>query len=383
MSSATGAAPATHPVPDAVSHLLARYGCGSVQSAATENSFYERHLLFDRAIDPRAATLRDQFEAFARSIRDVLAPRWALTTETYVRENPKLVYYLSMEFLIGRSLTNNVTNLSLQAVVQHALAQKVLNWAGLLEQEPDPGLGNGGLGRLAACFLDSMATMELPAMGYGLRYEYGMFKQTIQDGWQQEQPDNWLRRPDPWEVARPHEKIEVQLNCSFEVRGGSLRAIPGRSSKLIGVPFDRPIVGFGGKTINTLRLWAATTPDYFDFKAFSHGDFVGAVAETLAAESLTRVLYPDDSTSQGQGLRFMQEYFLVACSLADLIRRFRRTNADWNQLPEKVAIQLNDTHPSMAVPELMRILLDEAHLGWEQAWELTRKVLAYTNHTLL
>ena len=253
----------------------------------------------------------------------------------------------------------------------------------LLEQEPDAGLGNGGLGRLAACFLDSMATMALPAMGYGLRYEYGIFKQSIKDGWQQEQPDNWLRNPDPWEVARPQEKIEVPLNCSFEVRGGSLQPIPGRPSKLIGVPYDRPVVGFGGKTINTLRLWAATTPDSFDFKVFSHGDFVSAVAETLAAESLTRVLYPDDSTSFGQGLRFIQEYFLVACSLGDLVRRFRQTNDDWNQLPEKVAIQLNDTHPSMAVPELMRILLDEAHLGWDQAWELTRKVLAYTNHTLL
>src|SRR5712671_2235744 len=383
MSSATGAAPATHPVPDAVSHLLARYGCGSVQFAGTENSFYERHLLFDRAIDPRAATLRDQFEAFARSIRDVLAPRWALTTETYVRENPKLVYYLSMEFLIGRSLTNNVTNLSLQAVVQHALAQKILNWADLLEQEPDPGLGNGGLGRLAACFLDSMATLRLPAMGYGLRYEYGMFKQTIQDGWQQEKPDNWLRRPDPWEVARPHEEVEIKLNCSFEVQGGALRAIVGKVSSMIGVPYDRPVVGYGGKNINTLRLWSAKAPDYFEFQAFSHGDFVGAVAETLEAETLTRVLYPDDSTSQGQGLRFVQEYFLVACSLADLVRRFRRNNTDWNSLPEKIAIQLNDTHPTMAVPELMRILLDEAHLGWDTAWDLTQRSLGYTNHTLL
>src|SRR6266481_2790403 len=222
MNSARGAAPAAQLVPDVVSHLLARYGCGSVQFAGTDNTFYERHLLFDKAIDPRAATARDQFEAFARSVRDVLAPRWALTTETYARENPKLVYYLSMEFLIGRSLTNNVTNLSLQAVVQHALAQKVLNWADLLEQEPDPGLGNGGLGRLAACFLDSMATLRLPAMGYGLRYEYGMFKQSIQNGWQQEQPDNWLRRPDPWQILRPRDGVEVKLNCSFNIAGEKL-----------------------------------------------------------------------------------------------------------------------------------------------------------------
>ena len=316
-------------------------------------------------------------------MRDVLSQRWVLTEDTYERENPKRVYYLSMEFLIGRSLANNVTNLLLDPIARQAVKQKNLDWLGLLEQEPDAGLGNGGLGRLAACFLDSMATMQLPAMGYGLRYEYGMFRQTIQDGWQHEQPDNWLRRPDPWEVARPHEKVEVKLNCSFEVRGGALRAILGKPSTLIGIPFDRPVVGYGGKTINTLRLWAAAAPDYFDFQGFSSGDFVGAVAETLAAESLTRVLYPDDSTSMGQGLRFVQEYFLVACSLADLVRRFRRSNADWNMLPEKVAIQLNDTHPTMAVPELMRILLDEAHLGWDQAWDLTQRTLAYTNHTLL
>ena len=215
----------------------------------------------------------------------------------------------------------------------------------MLDAEPDAGLGNGGLGRLAACFLDSMATMQLPAMGYGLRYEYGIFRQTIRDGWQNEQPDNWLRRPDPWEVARPNDSVEVKLNCSFELQSGSLRAVAGRPSTLIGIPFDRPVVGYGGKTINTLRLWGAATPNYFDFQEFSRGDFAGALSETLAAESVTRVLYPDDSTSMGQGLRFVQEYFLVACSLADLVRRFRRGNDDWKQLPEKVAIQLNDTHP--------------------------------------
>ena len=220
-------------------------------------------------------------------------------------------------------------------------------------------------------------------MGYGLRYEYGIFSQAIRDGWQEEKPDNWLRHPDPWEVARPGEAVEVKLNTTFELQGGSLRAVPGRPSSLLGLPFDRPVVGFGGKTINTLRLWAAAAPDYFDFRAFSGGDFVGALAQTLAGESLTRVLYPDDSTSLGKGLRFVQEYFLVACSLQDLLRRFRETNGDWSILPEKAAIQLNDTHPSMAVPELMRILLDEAHLGWDEAWEITRRTLAYTNHTLL
>jgi starch phosphorylase len=316
-------------------------------------------------------------------VRDVLSQRWIRTEETYARENVKRVYYLSMEFLIGRSLGNNLTNLLLDPITRDLAAKQRLDWLGLLEQEPDAGLGNGGLGRLAACFLDSMATLQLPAMGYGLRYEYGIFKQTLRDGWQREEPDNWLRRADPWEVARPGEAVEVPLGCAFDVRGGSLRVVTDRPSTLIGMPYDRPVVGYGGRTVNTLRLWAAAAPDYFDFEAFSHGEFVGALAERLAAESLTRVLYPDDSTSMGQGLRFVQEYFLVACSLADLVRRFRRTNADWSALPAKVAIQLNDTHPTMAVPELMRILLDEAGLEWDAAWDLTRRTLAYTNHTLL
>jgi starch phosphorylase len=228
-----------------------------------------------------------------------------------------------------------------------------------------------------------MATMQLPAMGYGLRYEYGIFKQSIRDGWQFEEPDNWLPDDDPWEVRRPNEKVEIKLNCSFAVNEGGLRAVVGRPSTIIGLPFDRPVVGYGGKTINTLRLWAAAAPNYFDFHEFSSGDFVAALAGRLAAESLTRVLYPDDSTSMGQALRFVQEYFLVACSLADLVRRFRRGNRDWGQFPEKVAIQLNDTHPAMTVPELMRILLDDAGLAWDQAWEITERTLAYTNHTLL
>jgi len=365
------------------SKLLDQYGCGPIRFAGTDSGLYERHLLFDNVIALAATSERDRFEAFARSVRDILSQRWTYTENTYERANPKRIYYLSMEFLIGRSLANNVTNLLLSPVASEVVRHENIKWAELLEQEPDAALGNGGLGRLAACFLESMATMQLPAMGYGLRYEYGMFKQSIQDGWQREQPDNWLRRPDPWEVARPHERVEININCSFDVRGGSLRPIPGRPSTLIGIPFDRPVVGYGGKSINTLRLWAAAAPDYFDFQVFSHGEFVSAVAETLGAESLTRVLYPDDSTSMGQGLRFVQEYFLVACSLADLVRRFRRSNTDWSAFPEKVAIQLNDTHPTMAIPELMRILLDDAHLGWDQAWDITQRTLAYTNHTLL
>jgi starch phosphorylase len=344
---------------------------------------YDRHLLFDKAADPDTASARDQFEAFARSVRDVLAERWALTAETYTRENPKMAYYLSMEFLIGRSLANNVTNLRLDGLAQNVAGQKDLDWLALLEQEPDPGLGNGGLGRLAACFLDSMATLQLPAMGYGLRYEYGIFRQSIRDGWQYEQPDNWLRRPDPWEIARPEERVEVPFGCSFVMRNGNLELVPDRPSTLSGIPFDRPVVGYGGKTVNTLRLWSAVSPDDFDFQQFSAGEFVAAFTETLVAESLTRVLYPDDSTVRGRALRLVQEYFLVACSLGDLTRRFRRANSDWHRLPDKVAIQLNDTHPSLAVAELMRILLDVEHLGWDDAWNVTQQTLAYTNHTLL
>ncbi len=366
-----------------ISQLLQQYGSGPIQFIGTEGDFYERHLIFDRAIDPKVASARERFEAFSRSVRDILAQRWVLTKTTYERENAKRIYYLSMEYLIGRSLVNNVSNLLVDPLVQQVVQDKSLDWLELVEQEPDAGLGNGGLGRLAACFLDSMATMQLPATGYGLRYEYGMFRQSIVDGWQKESPDNWLRDSDPWEIARPYEKVEIKLNCSFQVRQGNLQVIRNRPSSLFGIPFDRPIVGYGGKTINTLRLWAAAAPDYFDFQEFGTGDFVGAVAETLEAESLTRVLYPDDSTRKGQGLRFMQEYFLVACSMADLVRRFLRHNTDWNKLPEEAAIQLNDTHPSLSVAELMRILLDDAHLGWDQSWELTKQTLAYTNHTLL
>ncbi len=291
-----------------IDKLIAQYGCGPVKFSGVDEGLYERHLLFDSVMDLKLADARDRFEAVARSVRDVLSQRWIHTEQTYEKKNPKRAYYLSIEFLLGRSLANNIHNLLLDPVAEQLIKEKNLDRLSVLEQEPDAGLGNGGLGRLAACFLDSMASMQLPGMGYGLRYEYGMFKQSISNGWQQEHPDNWLRRPDPWEVVRPHETVELQLNCSLEVRGGVLHPVSDQPSTLIGIPFDRPVVGYGGKTINTLRLWAAAAPDEFDFQEFRHGDFVGAVAERLGAESLTRVLYPDDSTSLGQGLRFVQEY---------------------------------------------------------------------------
>ncbi len=383
MSSEKAAVPPQTSMSPESHELPTHYSCGPIQFSGSHDGLYERHLLFDNVIAPEDAGNRERYEAIARSVRDVLSQRWHHTEQTYHRENPKRIYYLSMEFLIGRSLSNNIANLGLGPLAKRLFDQEHIEELAILVEEPDAGLGNGGLGRLAACFLDSMATMQLPAMGYGLRYEYGIFKQTIVDGWQREQPDNWLRRPDPWEVARPQEAVEIKLGCSFEVRGGNLRVAAGMPSRLLGIPYDRPIIGYGGRIINTLRLWAAATPESFDFQAFSAGEFVSALAQRLTAETVTRVLYPDDTTSMGQGLRFVQEYFLVACSLTDLVRRFRSNNSDWHFLPDKVAIQLNDTHPSLAVAELMRILLDDADLGWDDAWDLTRRCLAYTNHTLL
>ncbi len=356
---------------------------GSLKFAGDPNASFERHLIFDHVQPPNIATSRSHFWALSRALRDMLTPHWIDTEKAYDQKNPKQVYYLSMEFLIGRSMVNNIVNLHAEPIVQKAMAEKKLDWTTIAEQEPDAGLGNGGLGRLAACFIDSLATLQIPAIGYGLRYEFGMFKQYIVNGYQMAEPDNWLRRPDPWEVIRPDSSVQVNLSCSFELQHGVMHTVRNLPSRLMAIPWDRPVIGYGGKTVNTLRLWSAAASRGFDLKEFSGGDIVGAVHEKVAAEALTRVLYPDDSTAVGQGLRFLQEYFLVAASLADITARFRRRGNEWKTLPDKVAIQLNDTHPALAVAELMRILLDDAKLGWEEAWDLTRRTLAYTNHTLL
>ena len=356
---------------------------GILLSEESLRASYARHLTFDHAVDAAAASDRQRFAALARAIRDLLTERWLETSRTHDRQNPKRVYYLSLEYLLGRSLRSHIANLRIEPPVRAVLAREGLELDRLADAEPDAGLGNGGLGRLAACFLDSLATMQIPAIGYGLRYEYGIFRQEIVDGRQIERPDNWLRRPDPWEVVRHAEAVETRIHCAYDFDQGMARMASHHPATLRGLPYDRPVVGYGANTINTLRLWEATSPDYFDLDEFNHGDFFGAVHDKLLAENITRVLYPDDSTSAGHHLRFLQEYFLVACSLADIVRRFRRTNTDWRTLPDKVAIQLNDTHPSMAVAELMRILLDEALLGWEESWDLTLRTLAYTNHTLL
>jgi len=368
--------------PKVGSESLELYECGPLRFTGTDN--YSRHVVFDHAVSLEDAVARERFEAVARALRDLLTQRWLLTEQTYAVKKAKRVYYLSMEFLIGRTLINNVVNLGVEHFVRNDLrSDPDEKWTEVIETEPDAGLGNGGLGRLAACFMDSLATLKIPAMGYGLRYEYGIFRQEIKNGYQIEHPDHWLKYPDPWEVARPRETVEVALACSFRMENGVLHAIPDHATHLLGLPYDRPIVGYGGKNINTLRLWTASSPDFFDVGEFNSGDFVGAIADRLLAETVTRVLYPDDSSVAGQALRFVQEYFLVCCSLADIVARFRRVNDHWHALPDQVAIQLNDTHPAMAVAELMRILLDDARLTWDEAWDLTVRSLAYTNHTLL
>jgi starch phosphorylase len=351
--------------------------------AGHEQEWADRYVLCNQLLSPSSADSRQKFEATSRFIRDLVAHRWAKTQNARATSNPKRIYYLSMEFLLGRTLRNNMMNLKAEPIVRRAMEHEGWNLEQLIEEEPDAGLGNGGLGRLAACFIDSLATLQYPAIGYGLRYEYGIFRQTISDGWQREQPDNWLRNTDPWEIVRPGRRYVVPLNARFELKGSGLSITRNCPSNLLGIAFDRPVVGYGAQCINTLRLWAAAAPDSFDFAEFSLGDFAGAVIQNVAAESLTRVLYPDDSTAAGRALRFLQQYFMVSCSLQDIITRFRRTNADWSALPDHVAIQMNDTHPAMAVAELMRILLDQALLAWNQAWDLTLRTLAYTNHTLL
>ena len=351
-----------------------------------EDHWAERYTLCQHLIDPLEADSRERFESTARFIRDLIAHRWVQTRRARERSSPKRIHYLSLEFLLGRTLRNNIMNLSADPMVRRVLGEQKWNLDALMEEEPDAGLGNGGLGRLAACFIDSLATLDYPAIGYGLRYEYGIFKQQIRNGSQVEQPDNWLRADDPWEMARPGRVYVVPLASTFQLRGTSVSFTRGRPSNLLGMAYDRPVVGYGANCINTLRLWSASAPQSFDFGEFSHGDFAGAVIDNVAAESVTRVLYPDDSTEAGRALRFLQQYFMVSCSLQDIIARYTRhgqSQVNWSALPEHVAVQMNDTHPALCVAELMRILLDQAQLPWDQAWDITQRSLAYTNHTLL
>ena len=346
---------------------------------------FERHLRRTLAKDRYTATDRDRYYALALSVRDRLIERWIATQQTHHKKNVKRIYYLSLEFLIGRLLGNNVINLKMEDSCRQAMAEVGLDWEALRDREVDAGLGNGGLGRLAACFLDSMSTLDLPAVGYGLRYDFGIFHQRIEDGRQVEQPDEWLKFGYPWEIAHPEFSFPVQFEGRVDVlsrpKGKEWRWVDTRT--VVGMPYDLPVVGYGGRTVNTLRLWSAKAAEEFDLDDFNRGEYVDAVANKVLAENLTKVLYPNDNVFEGKELRLKQQYFFVSCSLQDILRRFRSDGNAWDIFPDKVFMQLNDTHPSLVIPELMRLLIDREGLGWEEAWELTTATTGYTNHTVL
>ena len=342
------------------------------------------HLRYTLAKGETRATERDEYTAFATAVRDRLVERWISTQEEYSRQNTKRVYYLSLEFLIGRLLGNNVINLKADQLCRDALKDFGINWNDLRDFETDAGLGNGGLGRLAACYLDSMSTLELAGMGYGLRYDYGIFRQRIVNGNQVEEPDHWLKNGYPWEMARPEYAQLVgfggHVECRTEKGDQKWCWVP--SETVEGVPYDLPIVGYRN-AVNSLRLWSAKAVDDFDLEDFNKGSYVEAVERKVLAENLTKVLYPNDNTMAGKELRLRQQYFFVACSLQDIIRRYRNLNDGWAAFPDKAFIHLNDTHPTLVIPELMRILIDLEGLDWDTAWDITQRSTGYTNHTIL
>jgi glycogen phosphorylase len=333
------------------------------------------------------ATKNDLYMALAYTARDRLLRRWINTIETYLKQkNPKVVCYLSAEFLLGPRLGNSLINLGIYDRVRQAVEEWGLDLNELIEQEPEPGLGNGGLGRLAACYMDSLATLEIPAIGYGIRYEFGIFSQLIRDGWQVEIADKWLRLGDPWEIARPEATVEVKFAGHTEAytddQGRYLvRWIPAQIVN--GIPVDMTILGYNVNTANTLRLWKAEARESFDFQEFNIGDYYGAVHDKVVTENITKVLYPNDERIEGKQLRLEQQYFFVSCSLQDMIRIHLRRGNNLTDFHEAFAVQLNDTHPSIGVTELMRLLVDEHQMDWEAAWAITEKTFAYTNHTLL
>jgi len=351
---------------------------------AIRQSFLD-HLRYSRGKNPESATTRDRFEALSLAVRDRLADRWVRTSRAYYAQDAKRAYYLSAEYLLGRALGNNLLNMGLLHATRDALTGLGLDLETLLEVEPDAGLGNGGLGRLAACFLDSMATLGLPGMGYGIRYEFGIFTQDLHRGFQVERADEWLKFGNPWEIVRPEKQVPVRFFGevkTHEVGGREVsRWVGGKT--VIGVPYDTPICGYGTETVNTLRLWQARASEEFDFQLFNDGDYERSVVEKNDSEVISKVLYPNDQFQAGKELRLKQEYFFVACSIADIVRRYVKSHADFRSFPDKVAIQLNDTHPAIAVAELMRVLVDERGLAWDEAWEMTQASVGYTNHTLL
>jgi starch phosphorylase len=343
-------------------------------------------LYYTLARFPAVATANDRYLAVALAVRDRLVERWLATASTYARHGSRTVCYLSAEFLLGPHLENNLLNLGVEPQVRQAVAEMGMDMDELIAQEEEPGLGNGGLGRLAACYLDSLASLEIPAIGYGIRYEYGIFDQAVRNGWQVESTDNWLRLGNPWEIARPEISFPVFLGGHTQWArdaSGQLRVfwLPQRVVK--GVAYDTPILGFRVNTANMLRLWSAQAAEGFDFEAFNEGDYYRAVEEKTASENITKVLYPNDETAAGKQLRLEQQFFFVTCALQDMIRIHLQSAKDLFGFDRKYAVQLNDTHPAVAVAELMRLLVDVHAMPWERAWETTTRTFGYTNHTLL
>jgi len=345
------------------------------------------HISFTQAKVPGHATQRDIYLAVAMTVRDRLIDRWIATRRAYYeRPDTKRVYYLSLEFLIGRTLGNSLVNLQLYDELHQALYDLGHDLESIRELEEEAGLGNGGLGRLAACFLDSMATLELPAYGYGLRYEHGMFNQRIRDGRQIEEPDDWLRYGNPWEISRPEDMLRIKYygrSESYADKRGRVRFRWVDTNDVLAMPYDVPVPGYRNNTVNTLRLFSAKATNEFDLNYFNHGDYLRACQDKSQAENIVKVLYPKDDFVQGQELRLKQEYLLVSASLQEILARFRAQHDDWTLLPERATIQLNDTHPALAIPEAMRLLMDDHGLGWDVAWDLTVRLFAYTNHTVL
>ncbi|MGE0113466.1 MAG: glycogen/starch/alpha-glucan phosphorylase [Steroidobacteraceae bacterium] len=344
------------------------------------------HLFYIQGKFPALATRNDYYMALAFTIRDRLLRRWVSTAAAYTKQGSRTVCYLSAEFLMGPHLGNNLINLGIHEQVKQAVNELGLNFDELLAQEAEPGLGNGGLGRLAACFIDSLATLEVPALGYGIRYEFGIFEQSIIDGWQMEKTDNWLRFGNPWEIVRPEWTQEVKLGgytetYTDEYERMRVRWVPAKVVN--GVPYDTPILGYHNNTANTLRLWKSEAPESFDFAVFNRGDYYGAVNQKVTSENISKVLYPNDEQVRGKELRLEQQYFFVACSLKDMLRILTIQKIPLSRFHEKFTVQLNDTHPAIAVAELMRLLVDEYVLPWDDAWEITQRTFAYTNHTLL
>nr|WP_245788601.1 glycogen/starch/alpha-glucan phosphorylase [Spirulina major] len=354
----------------------------TLKRAFADNLFYIQGKYY------RWATANDFYMALAYTVRDRLIHRFIKTMNTYEEQNVKVVCYFSAEFLMGRHLENNMINLGIYEDMKKVVEDAGLNWGDILDQEHDPGLGNGGLGRLAACFLDSLANLEIPAIGYGIRYEFGIFHQEIRDGWQAEIPDKWLRYGNPWEIPRPEATVQVKLGGHTEMSHddkGQPKVTWVADRSITAIPYDTPVPGFNTNTVNPLRLWRAEAGEDkdFNFDAFNAGDYDGAVASKMSSENISKVLYPNDNTPQGRQLRLEQQYFFVSASLQDIIRRHLRIHNTLDNLHEHFAIQLNDTHPAVSVAELMRLLVDEHNMDWDKSWYITQKTLAYTNHTLM